>query len=268
MAQNLAALGLFLFTFFLVLRLRAFVSRALLSIIIEYYKVFKGAGASVPLALSGCLWAVAWGISGSPVFGLLSLAALPGILAAWGRWRRLRRREELDASAISFLHALLGLVRAGLSLPSALFQLCETLPTPFGLALQRFLLRYDRGSTLRECLARFRESELRASAAPLALLEMTYRNGLPVAPLLEKILPVLESERLARAKISALAKTSLGQAAVAFALPWLLAAVLSWFQPQLLVDFSSSDYAFALLAFALFWEGLGVFLVWWISRFY
>jgi Flp pilus assembly protein TadB len=118
-------------------------------------------------------------------------------------------------------------------------------------------------------LERFRaESGMKHGAANLALLELAYRQGLPVVPLLEKILPVLESEEAHRQRSEALRRATLGQAAVASLLPWALGLVLLMFQPEIVEGFLASPVFLPVVGAALLMEAAGVAVLWKLASFH
>jgi Flp pilus assembly protein TadB len=175
----------------------------------------------------------------------------------------------LDRSSLSYLHALRGLVAVGESLPSALFRLATSVPAPFAVTLQSFLGSFDGGRPLRECLQRFRErSELRVTGTCLAMLEMAYRQGLSVGPLLDRLLPVLESEHAHRERIRELRRATFAQLAIAAAIPLVLGCTLHLFQPETLTHFAGSPLFRPVLFLVFIFESLGAWVIWKVSNFY
>ncbi len=191
-------------------------------------------------------------------------------LTLWFIWvlRKARHEWEVEQTALVYLHALQGLLKGGLSLPTALFQLVETDPSPFARSLRRYLTQFHRGEGLASCLDLFRkESGIQDSAALWGMLEVVYRRGLPLAPLLERRLPGLEADGDLRMKIRELRRSALGQALLVALLPWGLLGVLGVFQPEMTKGFLESSAFLPTVALALFLEGAGGFCLWQVCRF-
>jgi Flp pilus assembly protein TadB len=212
---------------------------------------------------------VSWLFSGRLIFGLAGAVPLPWVVRATGEARARGRSRALDRSALSYLYALQGLLQVGRSLPVALFELAERIPAPFATTMRDFLAPFDAGKPLHACLARFRaRSSLKLSATCLALLELAYRNGLPVSPLLERILPVLESEHESGERIRSLRRGLVAQAAVAFFSPWFVGGFLFYCQPEVLQRFLDSGVGWPLAGLVVAWEGMGVLALWKVSTFF
>jgi len=224
------------------------------------------AGAMLLAMATSCVFCGA--MFGRPAFGLgfgfLLPAALPRLLG-WWHWKERRRLEK---SALVFLYALQGLLRAGLSLPTALFHLARQMDSPFASALHSSLRRFEEGKALPTCLAQFRlKSDLRLTGICLRLLELTYRNGLAVVPMLERVIPVLESEREAEDRVLGVRKSTAGQIAISSAIPWVLWGCLSVFQPEMREQMIASGTLLPVFLLALLIEGIGVWVLWQVSAF-
>jgi Flp pilus assembly protein TadB len=208
------------------------------------------------LGISAAFVAVGALVAGSPGVGLLAGLATPLVLPAWGKWRAEKNVDRLERDAIGFFHALLGLARAGIAVPTALFRLVDVLPGEFARALAPNLRDFETGRSLDVCLEKFRRRrELRLVGGCLAVLQVAHREGLPVTPFLERLLPLLEAERRGRERINAVRRSVVVQAAVAFATPWLIGGLLG-----------ARAGTFALVA-ALVWETIGGWLLWNVSKF-
>lgn len=204
-----------------------------------------------------------------PIFGLLVFLFLPAILRLITQWRMWVRRWEFDEAALSFLVALRGLVHVGMSLPTALFQISKSSPSGFAQHLARHLNRFEEGHSLGETLLRFQKrAGLGHSAIVLTLLEMAYARGLQAGPILDQIIPLLESERHAEKRVWDLRKSTLFQAVTAFCLPWALGSLLIFFQPEIMERFLQSGMFYGVGGIALLFQCLGVFILWRLSAFY
>ena len=182
---------------------------------------------------------------------------------------RKHRHGSLEQTAIPYFHGLLGLVRVGVSLPLAMFRLSEASGASFPKTLRIFLKRFREGVPLVDCLAQFRRrSGVRRAAFCLAMLEMAYARGLPVVPVLERMVPLLEAEELARARIRSIQATILLQGAFASVMPWGIAAFLNWMDPESLEAFRESGVAGPIIGGAMVLEGVGGYLLWKVSQYY
>lgn len=197
----------------------------------------------------------------------LSGVGLPGIAWLWELWRR-RESAEMEKAGLIYLHALLGLLKGGLSLPTALFQIVESDASPFAHTLRRHLAQFKRGEQLGNCLEHFRErSGVRESAAVWKMLEVGYRRGLPLLPLLERRLPGLEADADLRERLAGLNRSMLAQAALVALLPWGLLAILGVFQPELVARYRASGLFWPTFSGSLALEGMGLFCLWLTCRY-
>lgn len=210
-----------------------------------------------------------YALFGHPVFGLVLVFAVPGILRLLTRFRTIARREQFDEAALSFLVALRGLTRVGISLPSALFQISKNFPSGFAKHLARYLNRFEEGKTLSDSLKRFQKrAGLGYSGLALTLLEMAHSRGLQAAPILDQVVPMLESERQAERRVGGIRKSVFVQGLIAFLLPWFLGFVLAVFQPEIAHRFFQSAAFYAVMVVALCFQSTGVFVLWRLSSFY
>lgn len=140
----------------------------------------------------------------------------------------------MEASGIVYFQALRGLVHAGLGLPAALFHLAQAQPSPFARTIARALDGFHEGEGLGECLRRFdRRVPLRLMGTSLTALQLAYRQGIPVAPLLDRMVPWLEREREADLRLRDGLRSALAQAGIALVVPWLVFGTLWLCQPGL-----------------------------------
>jgi len=213
----------------------------------------------------GCLILLtvgAWWATGHPLFGLLLGAALPITFPFVLHLGAGRKILAMDQSALAFLHALQGQVRVGASVPLALMRLSESFDSPFSRALSRSLRRYKDGTTLKNCLQRFREDHpINSSAMLFTLLELSYRRGLSVSPLLGRMIPLLEADLDIGERLRALRASAAVQASGAALMPWTLALVLAGLRE------SSATLPSVVWLVAVGLESLGTLWVWRASRF-
>ncbi len=172
-------------------------------------------------------------------FGLGGLVLLPLLAEVGVRLRGQRAREEMEASGIVYFQALRGLIHAGLGLPAALFHLAQVQPSPFARTIARALAGFHEGEGLGECLRRFdRRVPLRLMGTSLTALQLAYRQGIPVAPLLDRMVPWLEREREAELRLRDGRRAAMAQAGVALGVPWIVVGTLWLCQPGLATGLS------------------------------
>ena len=185
--------------------------------------------------------------------GLLGLVLLPLFWSIFLGALARRRREILERAGLAYFHALRGLVHSGLGLPSALFHLARSHPTLFARQMSESLEGFEEGKGLEICLQHFQKRvPLPALSACLGSLQLAYQRGAAVAPLLDRVVPLLERERERTARLRDLRRSALAQAGIAFAVPWILLATLYGFSP------SALELKWGLCAGALGVEILGV----------
>ncbi len=206
-------------------------------------------------------------VFGGPLWGLGCLVSVPISFEIWRYVGRDRMLRDWDVAAIGYFYALSGLVQAGYGLSTALFRLADALKSPFASAMAKALSEYDSGTPLDRCLERIERRSSGLTALVLRSLYCAYREGLSVGELLREWIPLLEGESARQAKLRSLRLSTLGQAAVASVIPWILLLVLAGTQPDLLREFFYSHHGTALSGAALVWEGLGTWSIWRCSRF-
>lgn len=194
---------------------------------------------------------------------------VPIYVAAHVQWRAAAERRRLEADALAHWYALRGFVASGISLPHALFRLAEPNQNRYAKRLRRVLERYEDGSPLGTCLERFRQKlPLRLSGSCLVAIEVAYAQGLPLVPLLDEVLPVLEWERAATVRLGDLRRAALAQAIFAFLLPWGVLGASRAIAPELFNHGIGGAVLFAVVAGCLVWEILGAVVLWKLSAFY
>lgn len=101
----------------------------------------------------------------------------------------------------------------------------------------------------------------------LASLEMAYRQGLAVGPLLEKIIPTLETEQHFQLKVEDLRRQMMFQAVLAFFIPWALVGALWFFNPELLFSLSKNGWGSWITVISSSFELMGIWFLWQITSF-
>jgi Flp pilus assembly protein TadB len=177
----------------------------------------------------------------------------------------------LEEGALAFFLTLDGYLKVGIALPNALFRLSNNTSNPFAVFLAGDLTRFYEGRPLSDCLFRFRKrSLLRQVGLYLVLLELAYRRGLSVGPLLQKALPALERDLQSGQTILQAQRSVLLPISVAAALPWVMMLALGWLQPELLqkVWQENGTLLRSVSLGALGFEAIGGIVVWKAGRFF
>ncbi len=195
---------------------------------------------------------------------VVAVGAVLGVVLAWVWYQEKQRRLMLD-SALVYFRTLQGLLCSGSAFSGALIRLNETQTHAFSALMRQSLSAFDRGRALDLCLERtyHRIPSARVRATLCALLA-AYRAGLGVVPILEGMIPALEAEREAQSRIRDLRYSAFSQSLVAFAVPWILAAVMTAHAPGMQVQ---NRYPPWLIPGALTMEFLGVWFLWRRSAF-
>ncbi|NBX67523.1 MAG: hypothetical protein EBR01_01015 [Proteobacteria bacterium] len=220
---------------------------------------------AIPVILGASL---SWFCTKRFTYGFLFAAFCPLLFRAITRYQNQQNIKTLENSAVSFFHLLLGLVQSGKSLPSSLFDAVQSQTTPFTLKLRKYLGKYEEGRGLSRILIEFRNrTRLPVVGSYLTSLEMAYRQGLEVAPLLEKMIPTLETEQHFQLKVEDLRRQMLVQSALAFFMPWALAGVLWIFNPEVFASLSKNHWSQLIAAFSMLFEITGIWFLWETTRF-
>jgi type II secretory pathway component PulF len=202
----------------------------------------------------------------------MNATALASVLLIWPAGLALLHRlrtevlvRSLERAGLVYLHALKGLLSAGVDLPAALVRLSQSQPSPFSRAMSRSLSRFAKGLSVEQCLSHFRGLlPDKLMACCLSGLWLSYREGGAVVPVLNQSLRHLEQHFLQKERVRTVHRGALVQGGIAFFIPWVLRAAL--------VAFSSADLERPTLGGrvvlgVLLMEGVGLWLLARISRF-
>jgi Flp pilus assembly protein TadB len=212
---------------------------------------------------------VSWICTHKLVFGLVSLGFIPFTFRALMAYQRYRAKGELEKAALPFFNALLGLVKSGQGLSTALLKLCDSQNSIFSERLGKQLQNFESGRGFGESLASFRKKTQLPTVGPyLATLAMAHHQGLEIVPLIERMIPNLETELQFQSKRRELLSQTLAQALIAFVTPWFLAWVLNYFNPELVRNLSGHGWVYGMGFLSLTFEILGLWILWQVSRFF
>jgi tight adherence protein B len=160
----------------------------------------------------------------------LSMALGPRLIVSLlrQRWRRRLTNQLPDALAL-----WAGLLRAGQAMTPALTQLASRQANPLGAELRLVLSQYRLGIGLDIAVANFRDRALVPDLRMLsALLRAQRELGGNLAEALERLASLLRNRLAMEARIRSLTAQGRLQGVVVGALPLLLAAVLTFMEPE------------------------------------
>ncbi|MBI4403041.1 MAG: type II secretion system F family protein [Deltaproteobacteria bacterium] len=203
-----------------------------------------------------------------PVFGLAIVFLVPVLASPFARKWKTYRTYCLDRSALSFFYALQGLIRSGISLPTALFELSKSLPSPFATQMNIFLKHYQDGKVLSDCMQGLKlKGNLKLSGLVLSTIQMAYVRGLSFGPFLDRMLPTLRSEQEAEEKERSLRRSVWMQMMVALLVPWFIGASLYFFQAEAFTHLLTGRTFFLLLLPAVTFQLAGLLIIQRVCRF-
>lgn len=223
-------------------------------------------------------WVSAWisaffillyGGTGKLWVGICFSSFTPLIWVVLGARRHKREEKELVDDFFSFLLALQGLSESGNSFPVSLYQLTEKSSGRFTCLMKSILESFENGESLEILIQKIKRDPLATRVAnSLQLMEMASRKGLTLGPLLESLISVLELEIQAAERIKSLHRSLGAQAFIAALIPWCLGAAAALFQPELVGTFFQTSLGPSTLIGTLIFEGIGLWVVREVTRFY
>lgn len=227
----------------------------------EILRLCYGCGAFIVLAT----WF--WTRSIWIAFGLMSLVPILLKLILIRKQELLKRDTENEF--LSFFCSLRGLIGLGITFPQAVYQLSHKRQSRFIKSLSALFHSFEKGDSLEEVFQRFvSRSGLDLISRPLILMEVAHRKGLPLCPILDGILPLIELELQGRERLKVLNKNILAQAFISALIPWLIGTVMWTFQPDFFADLFESSFFWGLGGFVLIWEGIGMWFIKEKTQFY
>jgi len=199
----------------------------------------------------------------------VSLSLVPILLKIILKRKQETSKSEIEKESLSFLYSLRGMIGLGITFPRAVYQLSHQRQGRFIKTLSPLFHSFEKGDSLEMVIQRFvSRSGLDLISRPLVLMEIAHRKGLPLCPILDGLLPLIELEIQSRERIELLNKNIAAQAFLSALIPWLIGAVMWTFQPQFMDGLFKSYYFWVLGGFVLIWEGLGIWLIYQKTRFY
>ena len=206
--------------------------------------------------------AAAWAISGSwflavPVF--FALAALPRVVYAWMRQRRMLRFEHQLPDALMMIS---GGMRAGAGLSSAIAQVVAEAPAPVGQEFSLLLREQRLGVTLEQSLNNLaRRVPTQTTALVVSAMRIASETGGGLAETLERTANTIRSRLQMEGKIRALTAQGKLQAIVVGLLPVALMMVLNAMEPQAMSLLFHTRVGWATLAVLALLEIMGVYVI-------
>lgn len=212
-------------------------------------------GATVPRLV--CATVLCFGIAGFLVLGVSrspAIAAAFAVIAGYApaaylRWRRRQRADELRAVWPDVVDNLASAVRAGLSLPEALTQLSQRGPEPLRPAFRRFGEDYRATGRFSECLDRLKD-DLADPVGDRIIESLRLARdvgGSDLGRLLRTLSAFLREDARTRAELETRQSWTVNAARLAVAAPWILLGLLA-LRPEA-VDAYNSPAGLLLLAF-------------------
>ncbi len=208
-------------------------------------------GAAATWALTGSWWLAV------PVF--FGLAALPRLLYAWMRQRRMLRFEQQLPDALMMMS---GGMRAGVGLSSAISQVVAEAPAPVGQEFSLLLREQRMGVTLEQSLTNLaRRMPTQTTALVVSAMRIAAETGGGLAETLERTASTIRSRLQMEGKIRALTAQGKLQAIVVGLLPVALMLVLNAMEPQAMALLWHSRLGWATLAVLAVLEIMGIYVI-------
>ena len=200
--------------------------------------------------------------------GLYGLLLVPLFLRSVLARQQNKRKLEIQSELISFLYSLRGLTEAGFSFPHALYHLSFGGSGKFKQVLQSFIHSFENGQAWEKMFTQVEKGEDDGMMRSLMLIDIAYQRGLSLMPILESVTSVVELEIQAKERLSLLKNNIFGQALISALVPWILLAVLFFFQPELVSPLLSSNTSWWVMTGLLGMEGCGLWVIQNTIRFY
>ena len=202
------------------------------------------------------------------LFGLSVFVCAVIAYALFKQWLKQKRQQRYcHAIAVQFPHALLILsasLRAGVGLQAALQQLNEACISP--LREEWIHLHNDQrlGLDMEQALDNFsKRLNMPSIDTAIAIMQIAYATGGPLALALEKIAHSLRNQLLIKEKLQALTAQGRLQGKILGFLPILLLIVLQWLEPESMQALWATETGWLMLGLIAILESLGI---WFIRR--
>jgi tight adherence protein B len=176
----------------------------------------------------------------------------------WARLLATRRLARLRAQLPQGLGTLSTSVRAGLSLPQALAQGADAIPSPLGDELRRITREIALGGTLEASLSAFeRRAPLPEIRLLVAALNLARSTGGSLAPLLDQLTETLRERERLRGHVKTLTAQGRLSGWVVGLMPVVLLIVVSAVDPEFLAPLLHTPAGLVLLGVAIVLELIG-----------
>lgn len=201
-------------------------------------------------------------LSGSLVGGLLAVTLLFALMSLWMQAWAERRRDALRCAVPEALKAMEACSQTGLSLEQMLFQVAKEVPKDLSQLFLGSAHVLQMGGTSSHALAKLRDGSNVSELAFVAVaLDVQHQTGGSLRQVLLAAREMVEGELSLRRHIQVQTAQARLSARVVTAMPFILAALLSFVSPDFLSPFFSSVTGIATLAFALSMQLVGVLIV-------
>jgi len=198
----------------------------------------------------------------NPEISLLGLFLFPFIFAGILKVVQTKKKQRLNAEFTYSLSSLQGLLELGIPFPQALSTLAEFHSLQLSEVLSLVCQRFKKGQSISSSCERLEQKSLSSDVARcLKILEIGYQKGASLIPILQVLQPVLEQELHTQEKLQSLKNNLWAQAFFAGCVPWGLLLVTWLFQPEMIENFLSQSQSKWWAAAAVFWEGVGFWMI-------
>ena len=212
---------------------------------------------------------ISWATTGSFAGATLFLLVLPISFLILTASRHARIKNQVAQDFMTNLYAIKGLLEVGTPFPQAVQFISLESSSQATFLLSRIVRGFQNGKSL---ATNFKNLEFKSPGEwvyrSLILIEQAYRKGLALSPLVESLLQILELEFQAEKRLKRLQTEIWVQAGVASVIPWILSFVCWIFQPEIMEQAMSSSSGKILLLLIIIWEGIGVWVLRRVNRFY
>jgi len=208
-------------------------------------------------------------ITGGFAGSFLVILVLPFLFFAVTACRYRILKNQVAHDFMAKLHAIKGLLDVGTPFPLAVKLISQESSSQATFLLNRIVRGFQSGKSLE---ANFKKLEDKSPGEwvyrSLILIEQASRKGLALSPLVDSLLQLLDVEFQAEKRLKRLESEIWIQAFAASVIPWILCFVCWTFQPEMMEQAMRSLSGKILLLFILFWEGIGIWVLRSVNRFY
>lgn len=203
-----------------------------------------------------------WWLSGSILMAWLAPVLLLMVIPPYLRRLQRKRHLKVCSQLPEFIQSLAAASRAGLGLQVAFQQLAQQSQSPLRAELELCLRELRLGIGLEQAVANFSYRIPHEGTQLLAAsLEVSQRCGGRISDVLERLAHSLRTRLYLEEKVKTLTAQASLQAWVMAAMPLLIAAALSWMQPELMQSFWAEPAGWGVATFIVVLEVAGLHMM-------